>query len=188
MSWTAVAVAGLAALIAVGVHQPWCRSSPAPRMGLFTNGGDLDVYRHGALQVLHGQPLYAVKLPPGGWFTYPPFAAMSFLPLALLNSAVAKALCCWCRSSRSSRRSGGAPPPWAGGPNCACSCSVWRWRSWRSTSRPFGGTLWQGQVNLVLMAIVTWDLTRANDSRLRGCQSAWQLGVKLTAVVFIPPT
>ncbi|KAA0096058.1 DUF2029 domain-containing protein [Mycolicibacterium sp. P1-18] len=186
VSWTAIAVAGLAAVVAVGVHQALVPFLADPRMGLFTNGGDLEVYRHGALQVLHGQPLYAAKLPPGGWFTYPPFAAMSFLPLALLNSAAAKAL--WMLVSFT-----------------GLVATIWRCATtlgWRPELRllllsvalalvaldvqAVRGTLWQGQVNLILMAIVTWDLTRANDSRLRGWSVGVAAGVKLTAVVFIP--
>lgn len=186
VSWTAVAVAGLAAVVAVGVHQALVPFLAGPRMGLFTNGGDLEFYRHGALQVLHGHPLYAAKLPPGGWFTYPPFAAMSFLPLALLNSTVAKAL--WLLVSFT-----------------GLVATIWRCATtlgWRPELRllllsvalalvaldvqAVRGTLWQGQVNLILMAIVTWDLTRANESRLRGWSVGVAAGIKLTAVVFIP--
>jgi len=186
VSWMAVAVAGLAAVVAVGVHQALVPFLAGPRMGLFTNGGDLEVYRHGALQVLHGQPLYAAKLPPGGWFTYPPFAALSFLPLALLNAAVAKAL-------------------WLVVSFTALVATIWRCATtlrWRPEPhllilsvalalvaldvQAVRGTLWQGQVNLILMAIVTWDLTRANDSRFRGWSVGVAAGVKLTAVMFIP--
>ena len=76
MSWTAVVVAGLAAAVGVLVQQALVPFLAGSQMGLLTNGGDLDVYRHGGLQVLHGLPLYAAKVPPGGWFTYPPFAAI----------------------------------------------------------------------------------------------------------------
>jgi alpha-1,2-mannosyltransferase len=48
------------------------------------------------------------------------------------------------------------------------------------------GTLWQGQVNLVLMGIIVWDLTRPSGARIRGWSVGVAAGIKLTAVVFIP--
>lgn len=186
VSWTFVAVAylaGAAALLAQHALVPFWADS---HMGLFTNGGDLDVYRHGVLQVLHGQPLYTAKIPPGGWFTYPPFAVITFVPLALLNFAVAKGL--WMLVSFA-----------------ALGATIWRCATtlgWRPDRRlallgvalafaaldiqAVRGTLWQGQVNLVLMALIVWDLLRAKESRLRGWSVGIAAGVKLTAVVFVP--
>ncbi|TPG27408.1 DUF2029 domain-containing protein [Mycobacterium hodleri] len=155
-------------------------------MGLLTNGGDLDIYRHGGLQVLHGEPLYAAKVPPGGWFTYPPFAAISFVPVALLTFGVAKGL-------------------WMSASFAALVATIWRCATtlgWRSDRRlallsvalavvaldiqAVRGTLWQGQINVVLMAIIVWDLTRPSGSRLRGWSVGVAAGMKLTAVVFVP--
>jgi alpha-1,2-mannosyltransferase len=155
-------------------------------MGLLTNGADLDVYRHGGLQVRSGSPLYAAKLPPGGWFTYPPFAAITFVPLSILNLAVAKTL--WMLVSLA-----------------ALVATIWRCATtlgWRPDLRlillsvalgfvaldvqAVRGTLWEGQVNLVLMALVVWDLTRPDGSRWRGWSVGVAAGVKLTAIVFVP--
>jgi len=59
--------------------------------GIGLGGGriDLEVYRAGATVVLHGGDLYG-QLPRLGDghelpFTYPPFAALSFIPLAVLG-------------------------------------------------------------------------------------------------------
>jgi alpha-1,2-mannosyltransferase len=186
VSWTVVGAGYLAAVAAVLAQHVLVPFDAEPHMGLLTNGGDLDVYRHGGLQVLHGQPLYVAKVPPGGWFTYPPFAALTFVPLSILNFAVAKGL--WMLVSFA-----------------ALVATIWRCATtlgWRPDRRlallgvalafvaldvqAVRGTLWQGQVNLVLMALVVWDLTRPNDSRWRAWSVGVAAGVKLTAIVFVP--
>ncbi|MBF6299533.1 DUF2029 domain-containing protein [Nocardia amamiensis] len=182
--WATLAlVAGGAALVVQWVLvPPWA----APQFGLLVNQGDLAIYRNGALQLLHGEPLYAAPVPPGGWFTYPPFAALCFLPMAAVSFGVAKLA--W----------------------LAMSCAaLWAtvWRCWRMlgyrgdlhlAAVSFGlalvatvleavrGTLWQGQINLLLMAIIVWDLTRPRSAVLRGWSVGVATGVKLTAIVFLP--
>lgn len=186
VSWAIVAVGCLAALAAVLAQHALLPFTAGSHMGLLTNGGDLDVYRHGGLQVLGGKPLYAAKVPPGGWFTYPPFAAIAFVALALPSFGIAKGL--WMLVSFA-----------------ALVATIWRcattlgWRSDRrlallSVAMSFvaldvqavRGTLWQGQVNLALMALIVWDLTRPSGSRLRGWSVGVAAGMKLTAIVFIP--
>ena len=186
VSWTVVGLAYLAAVAALLAQHALVPFFADPHMGLLTNGADLDVYRHGGLQVRSGGPLYAAKLPPGGWFTYPPFAAITFVPLSMLNLAVAKAL--WMLVSFA-----------------ALVATIWRCATtlgWRPDLRlillsvalgfvaldvqAVRGTLWQGQVNLVLMALVVWDLTRPDDARWRGWSVGVAAGVKLTAIVFVP--
>ena len=66
--------------ILVAFLQPW-----APQMI------DLDVYRTGASAVLHGTDPYRVAGPAGLPFTYPIFAAMVFVPLAVLPELAARA-------------------------------------------------------------------------------------------------
>lgn len=182
--WVIVAcAAALAALLVQQLLEPFTAGS---QMGLLTNGGDLDIYRHGALQVLHGKPLYAAEIPPGGWFTYPPFAAIAFIPLSLLNFTAANAV--WMLVSF-----------------LALVATIWRcaivlgYRADRQLGvlsvamavvaldiEAVRGTLWQGQVNLVLMAIIVWDLTRPAGARGRGWSVGVAAGIKLTAVVFVP--
>ncbi|MGW5222007.1 glycosyltransferase 87 family protein [Nocardia sp. NPDC004085] len=182
--WAVLALAGgVCALIVQAVLVPlWA----APQFGLLVNQGDLEIYRSGAWQLLHRDPLYAAPVPPGGWFTYPPFAAMCFVPLALLSFDTARiagfAITCF-----------------------ALLATVWRcWRvlGYRGDARlavfclglaavavdieAVRGTLWQGQVNLVLMAIIVWDLTRRRSARFRGWSVGVATGVKLTAIVFVP--
>lgn len=183
--WCAAATCAVA--LGALVIQHWAVPLNAgSQMGLFGNGGDLDVYRHGGLQVLHRESLYDAELPSGGWFTYPPFAAAVFVPLAALTFTAAKTV--WMLLSFA-----------------ALTATIWRCATvlgyrpdWRLGSvsvaaavsaldiEPIRGTLWQGQVNLVLMAIVVWDLTRPHGTRLRGWTVGIATGVKLTAVVFVP--
>jgi alpha-1,2-mannosyltransferase len=186
VSWTIVGVGYLAALAALLVQHALLPLGAGAHQGLVTNGGDLDIYRHGALRVLDGEALYATKVPPGGWFTYPPFAAIAFVPLAVSSFGVAKVL--WMLVSFT-----------------ALVATCWRCATtlgWRPDRRlallavamgavaldvqAVRGTLWQGQVNLVLMALVVWDLTRPSSSRLRGWSVGVAAGAKLTAVVFVP--
>ena len=181
-----VIVAWVVAVVALLIQQGLEPFTAGSNMGMLTNGGDLDIYRHGGLQVLHGDPLYAGPIPPGGWFTYPPFAALAFIPLSLLAFPLAKAV--WMLVSFA-----------------ALAATVWRCATvlgYRADRRlgmlsaamavvaldieAVRGTLWQGQVNLVLMAIIVWDLTRARETRYRGWAVGVAAGIKLTAVVFVP--
>ncbi len=135
---------------------------------MLTNGGDLDIYRHGGLQVLHGDPLYAEPIPPRVGGSPTPFAAVGFIPLAFLAFPAAQVV--WMLTSF-----------------VALTATIWRCATvlgyrtnWQlgsfSAAMAFvavdveavRGTLWQGQVNLVLMAIIVWDLTRPREARLRG--------------------
>ncbi|MEV4130041.1 glycosyltransferase 87 family protein [Nocardia sp. NPDC049707] len=182
--WAVLAlIGGVGALIVQAVLVPL---RAAPQFGLLVNQGDLEIYRSGAFQVLHLDPLYAAPVPPGGWFTYPPFAALCFIPLALVSFGIAKIV-------------------WFAVSYFALWVTVWRcWRvlGYRGDVRlavfclglsaiavdveAVRGTLWQGQVNLVLMAIIVWDLTRPASARLRGWSVGVATGVKLTAIVFVP--
>jgi alpha-1,2-mannosyltransferase len=185
-SWTMVAVAGVLAAGALLAQHAMVPFGAQPHMGLLSGGGDLDIYRQGALRVLHRDPLYTSKVPPGGWFTYPPFAALVFVPLAVLNFTAAKGL--WMLVS-----------------SAALVATIWRCATtlgWRPDRRlmllsvavgfvaldvqAVRGTLWQGQVNLILMALILWDLCRPGDSRWRGWSVGVAAGVKLTAIVFVP--
>ncbi|MFV8051861.1 glycosyltransferase 87 family protein [Mycobacterium sp. 48b] len=186
VSTNAVVIAWLAAVALLIAHQLLEPFTAASHMGLFTNGGDLDIYRHGGRQLLDGQPLYATELPGGGWFTYPPFAAATFIPLSMMSFGAAQVI-------------------WMGVSFLALALTVFRCatvlgyradhRLWLLTValslvavdiEAVRGTLWQGQVNLVLMALIVCDLTRPPSARLRGWSVGVAAGIKLTAVVFVP--
>jgi alpha-1,2-mannosyltransferase len=186
VSTNAVAIAWLAAVALLVIHQLLEPFTAGSHMGLLTNGGDLDIYRHGGQQLLDGQPLYATELPGGGWFTYPPFAAVTFIPLSIMGFTAAQVI-------------------WMAVSFTALTLTIWRCATvlgYRADHRLWllalalslvavdieavRGTLWQGQVNVVLMALIVWDLTRPPSARLRGWSVGIAAGVKLTAVVFVP--
>src|SRR4249920_3356334 len=60
---------------------------------LHSDFADLFVYRYGGRAVLDGLPLYETDDPVTGYpFTYPPFAAVTMVPLALLPMWLSAAL------------------------------------------------------------------------------------------------
>ncbi|MGI5500262.1 glycosyltransferase 87 family protein [Lentzea sp. CA-135723] len=141
-------------------------------------GLDSSVYRSGALAVLNGEALYghltatphwAVDLP----FTYPPIAAVLFAPLAVLPTQLVWAVFC------------AATALGVG--------AVLRWTTGRTPSLPllavaFGlepvwRTLGYGQINVLLMALVVFDLLRPH--RFSGVLIGVAAAIKLTPLIFV---
>jgi alpha-1,2-mannosyltransferase len=164
--WT-IATLVLAGLVAGALH------------GAFP---DLSVYRFGGRAVLDGLPIYRMDDPATGYpFTYPPFAAVAMVPLALVPAWVAAAL-------------------WTGLSVGALAATVILVR--RSLGRTTSGWLlaalvagalalepvWQnlsfGQINTILMLAVVLDLLRPED-RWSGLLVGLAAGVKLTPLVFV---
>ncbi|WP_409181616.1 glycosyltransferase 87 family protein [Amycolatopsis sp. VS8301801F10] len=144
-------------------------------------GVDSAVYRAGALAVLRGQPLYepllaldpksALELP----FTYPPSAALLFLPLAALPVhfgwlliAVGSVLALWSVTRRFARE---RPLP------ALCLLPVLE-PVWRMISL--------GQINGVLMAMVVLDALPGRNRRSGGMLIGLAAAVKLTPLIFVP--
>jgi len=143
---------------------------------------DLFVYQYGGRALLDGSPVYESRDPVEGLrFTYPPFAAVVMVPLALLPGWLAAAL--WTGASMGAlaavvavvRRELGRPAPgWLvallGGGALALE-PVWQ-------------NLTFGQVNLVLMLAVLVDMVRP-ERRWTGVLVGIAAGVKLTPLVFV---
>ena len=150
---------------------------------------DLDVYRPGARVLLHGGDLYGrlprlangSKLP----FTYPPFAALTFIPLALVGYSMANwlltavtiacvAVTLWCYTAATTGQAGARMRrllPWA----LPAALLL----------EPVRSTLTYGQINALLMALVTVDcLTRA-PRWPRGIGVGIAAALKLTPAVFV---
>lgn len=161
----------LAVLAGIAVHH-WLKGTPL--------GTDSAVYRAGALAVWHGQPLYepllaldpksALELP----FTYPPAAALLFLPLAALPVqlvwlllAAGSVLALWSVL----RRFAGTTP-------LVVLCVL-----------PFLEPVWRllslGQINAVLMVMVVADVLPARSRRYGGVLVGLAAAVKLTPLIFI---
>lgn len=172
--------AGVAGLVFHAVLIPFTAPS---RLGLIDNGMDLVVYREGAQALVDAHALYS-GLP--DQFTYPPFAALMFLPLTFAGAAIARHM--WLILS------------------CvALILTVWRclrvlgYRRDRPTMLlciglsllavqidAVRGALTWGQISIDLMAILIWDLTRPPGARWRGWSVGVAAGMKLMAVVLLP--
>ncbi|MFB7737156.1 glycosyltransferase 87 family protein [Streptomyces sp. NPDC056112] len=150
---------------------------------------DLRVY-YGAVNawVHHGGRIYDYRVPGTTYgFTYPPFAALSMLPMALvgLNTAITAALLLdlvavaavlWILVGPELRRHG-----WFGWALAACALAL---------LEPVRDTISFGQVNLLLLALVLadgWLLSggRGRWGRWAGAGIGLAAAVKLTPAVFI---
>ena len=142
---------------------------------------DLDIYVWGGRAVTHGLRLYLVQAD-ANWFTYPPFAATLFAPLAALPAAVARLA--WELGSV-------AALAWA----CVLTVRLAGYRPTRTAIvvmtaaavvlEPVYHTLFLGQVNLFLMALVLADLWRVSRGRPAGIGIGIAAAVKLVPGIFI---
>ncbi|MET7686231.1 glycosyltransferase 87 family protein [Streptomyces sp. NPDC005423] len=152
----------------------WCRPVPM---------ADALVYRAEGAAVLHGGDLYGLtvtkwRLPA----TYPPFAALLFVPASGLPVPVLKAvfltgnvLLLGCLVHLSARLAGRPAPL----PALLAATAVALWLE------PVSQTLLFGQVNLAVVCLLLWDLTRPPGARGKGVAIGLATGVKLTPAVFV---
>ncbi|GAA1282022.1 hypothetical protein GCM10009609_53160 [Pseudonocardia aurantiaca] len=143
---------------------------------------DLQVYAAGGEHVLRGAPLYdggvLLDLP----FVYPPFAAVLFAPLSVLPLGLLKVL--WTAAGigllgfvvHRCGRAAGLPLGIAGAALLAVVATG---------LDPVRTTLYLGQINLVLLALVVGDLLGRPGSRWRGVGVGLAAAVKLTPLVFV---
>ena len=164
---------------------------------------DLGVYRSGGLIVRHVRPWYDPHLaaPLYDWpgylnlhlkFTYPPFAAVVFAVVSLIPWRVLPALsvavniaallaALWFTFGGLGYR---RDLTRLGATLLAAAAVFW--------TEPVIRTLYLGQVNLVLMALIIWDLSQP-DTRRSGASRWWKgagvgvaAGIKLVPLIFIP--
>jgi alpha-1,2-mannosyltransferase len=143
---------------------------------------DLLVYQYGGRAVLADQSPYARDDPATGLpFTYPPFAAVLMVPLALLPTWLAAAV--WTGASAVAlggsvvvvrRGLGRTSPAWLVVVLAVAALAV----------EPVWQNVTFGQINLLLMLAVLWDLLRP-ERRLSGVALGIAAGVKLTPLVFV---
>ncbi|MFF7354362.1 MULTISPECIES: glycosyltransferase 87 family protein [Streptomyces] len=145
---------------------------------------DLLVYRAQGEAVVHGTDLYGFtvtrwRLPA----TYPPFAAILFvpatwLPLPALKAAAltGNALLLATLAALSARLAGAAAP--APLLQTALALSLWL--------EPVFQTVLFGQINLAVACLVLGDLTRPPGARGKGVALGIAAGIKLTPAVFVP--
>ena len=149
---------------------------------------DLLVYRFGAGQVLAGHDLYATGLtgnPHTLLFDYSPFAALTFLPLALVTPLTAQILGLAVNAAlvayvvlRLLRGLGMTATTglWAVG---ALLVGLVAWLE------PVRLSLQLGQVNLLILAVVVADLLGPERRRWAGVGIGLVAGIKLTPALFI---
>ncbi|WP_081637166.1 glycosyltransferase 87 family protein [Gordonia terrae] len=188
VSTAAIVVAAVIAITVIAWH---IAAFPItnPFYGLFENATDVRVYRAGAATVLDAAPLYDAPVLWRLHFTYPPFAGLVFVPLALLTESMAGIV--W----------------WAIGFAALAGVVAMSLRSlnYRLDARlgvfaaliaigstalePIRTTIWLGQVNLLVMALILIDLVfLGRCSRWRGVAIGVAAGLKLTplfAVVYL---
>jgi alpha-1,2-mannosyltransferase len=174
----AVAAAAAAAYLAAIAAHP---------MAAMLKGFDLQVYLGGARQAL-SQPgrLYAWTYDghPGIQFTYPPFAALLFagglaLPFTALMGLVTavSVLALGATVAIAFRELG-----WRGTRRLGATLLVAGLALW---TEPAQRALFLGQVEIVLMALVTWDLCQPDGRRLKGAATGLAAGIKLVPLLFI---
>jgi len=142
---------------------------------------DFHVYALGGHAVLQGDELYAFRWGHHG-FTYPPFAAVGFLPLAHLPLAAARVV--WDAASlaalavavRATYVLAGRRPAAQDLTVAVAGCLL---------LEPVWHTLFLGQINLVLLAAVLVDVQRIAAGRIGGVGIGLAAAVKLTPAIFI---
>jgi hypothetical protein len=147
------------------------------------NALDFRIYMWGGHAVLHDERLYQVQAF-GHWFTYSPFAAVVFVPLAALPLAVVRVA--WDLASVAA---------------LAYSCVITlRLAGYRPTRVMVAGvtaaalaldpmyqTLFLGQINLILLALILTDVWRVSRGRggVTGVLVGAAAAIKLTPAIFI---
>jgi len=170
------AAANLAYLADIRGHQPL----------LLLSWFDLSVYNHGGLLALHSPAtLYSWQLMPGIKFTYTPFAALLFagtstLPwtvlttLVTITSVIAVPLTGWLTFGALG---------WRGMRRLSAALALAAVALW---TEPVQRALHLGQVELLLMLLIVWDLCQGDNRRWKGAGIGLAAGIKLVPLIFIP--
>ena len=147
---------------------------------------DLAVYRVEGTAIRDGVNLYGDHLPTplGLRATYPPFAAILFVPISYLAWAAAQVIgvlanlalllvvcdqaCRLARVTTPSRLTA-----------CLVLAAIALW------AEPVFTTFRYGQINLALLALIQWDFLRPDTARTRGLGIGLAAGIKVTPGLFI---
>jgi len=187
--WVALGLS-LGAYVVVGLvlHQPFHEGARALRYF------DLRIYRGAAGRVVHGRLLYGAPIIDGLGFTYPPFAALLFAPLAYASTSVDAfvvtalnvLLLVWSltralmiptgRGPNSVRPASGSVRTWSLAA-LAAAAALWL--------EPVSVTLGYGQIDLLICALVVFDLSRPDTAKTKGAAIGLAAAIKLTPVLFL---
>ncbi|MGW2660439.1 glycosyltransferase 87 family protein [Nocardia tengchongensis] len=178
--WVLACGAVLSLVLIFTTVDPWL-----DQVGFLAGGFDVHVYRDGAWKIYNHHPLYTETTHRGLSYTYTPFSTLIFLPILGI--------------------------PWADVTNTwlalnicvlyACVLLCWKVLGYQLTwslagvsalltatcmfVEPIRTTLYYGQINLVLMALILWDFSRPEHSRLRGIGVGLAAGIKLVPLYFV---
>ena len=148
-------------------------------------GFDLRVYRMGGI-LARDDParLYTWQQQPGIQFTYTPFAALVFalstpVPFGALMdvAAVVSAAALVVTVSIAFRELGWRGPARTGATLLAAGLAFWL--------EPVQRTLYLGQIELVQMALIVWDLCQPDRRWWKGAVTGILAGLKLVPLIFI---
>ncbi|MHB2023662.1 MAG: glycosyltransferase 87 family protein [Mycobacteriales bacterium] len=152
------------------------------------NAIDLGVYRSAGHAVIRGTALYGPKfltgLHPHLNFTYPPFAALLFVIVALLPTPIVAYLwdglmvfCLWATVAIVLRRSDIGATNYCGTVVAVCAVAL--------ATRPVHDNLSFGQIDLLIMFLCVADACVVSRSWQRGILTGVAAAVKLTPCLFI---
>ena len=189
--WSALAFSvALYAAVSIAMHQPFHLG------GLRLRDFDLRIYHLGALRVMHGTPLYGTPMIDHLGFTYPPFAALLLAPLAWIPLSVDELavaglnilLLVW--AMRRTLMFGAERH----GCDQRLPVALSRTAAWSQAAgiaaaalwlEPISVTLGYGQINLLITALVVFDLSRPDQARTKGVAIGLAAAIKLTPLLFI---
>ena len=176
-------IGAVALATAMSVYALSVAAHPA---GTLLGGYDLRVYRDaGLIARRNSATLYGWQLAPGIRFTYTPFAALLFaaatvLPWIALKwgmagaSILALVVTIWMTFGALG---------WRGRARLGIVCAIGAVTFW---TEPVQRTLHLGQVELLLMALVVWDLRQPPRRWWQGAGIGLAAGIKLVPLIFIP--
>jgi alpha-1,2-mannosyltransferase len=147
---------------------------------------DLNVYNHAGL-IARSFParLYAWQLRPGIKFTYTPFAALVFAAGSLLPWVALRWLMTVASIAAVTATAwltvGGLG--WRGRDRTAATLAAAAVALW---TEPVLRALHLGQIELLLMALIAWDLCQPDGRRWKGAGVGVAAGIKLVPLIFIP--
>ncbi|MFE6687088.1 glycosyltransferase 87 family protein [Streptomyces sp. NPDC057743] len=146
---------------------------------------DIEVYRAEGHAAATGGDLYGFTVTK--WAlpaTYPPFAALLFVPTTWISLTTLKITCVLVNAAllalliHLSCKAAGLRRAAYSAPLVLATTAVGLWLE------PVFQTLVFGQVNLALTCLVLWDLSRPDGARFKGFATGLAAGIKLTPAIF----
>ena len=179
----AVGVAAAVFVIALGAY---VADVATHRLGLTLDWFDLNIYNRAGLITRHDPArLYTWQYRPGVQYLYTPFAAMGFAAGSLLKWAVLK----WLMTVASLAAMVATvwvtfgQLGWHGQRRVAAVLAVSAVALW---TEPVLRSVQVGQIELVLMALIAWDMCQPDHRRWKGVGVGLAAGIKLVPLIFIP--